>query len=55
VFDRLERDRGPRPAAALATSDVQRGPRSVLVDAFGRQLASLERDWRASLDALTAP
>ena len=55
VFDLLERERGPRAAAALATSDVQRGPRSVLVDAFGRQLVSLERDWRASLDALSAP
>ena len=54
VFDLLERERGPRAAAALATSDVQRGPRSVLVDAFGRQLVSLEHDWRASLDALSA-
>ena len=54
VYDLLERERGPRAAAALATSDLQRGPRSVLVDAFGRQLASVERDWRSSLDALTA-
>jgi hypothetical protein len=54
VFDLLERERGPRAAAALAAADVQRGPRSVLVDAFGRQLASLERDWRSSLEALSA-
>jgi hypothetical protein len=54
VFDLLERERGSRAAAALAMGDLQRGPRSVLVDAFGRQLASLERDWRSSLDALTA-
>jgi hypothetical protein len=54
VFDLLEEERGPRAAAALATSDLERGPRSVLVDAFGRQLATLERDWRSSLDSLTA-
>jgi hypothetical protein len=54
IFDLLERERGPRAAAVLATSDLQRGPRSVLTDAFGRQLASLERDWRSSLDSLTA-
>jgi hypothetical protein len=54
VFDLLEEERGPRAAAALATSDLERGPRSVLVDAFGRQLATLERDWRSSLDLLTA-
>jgi hypothetical protein len=54
VFDLLERERGPRAAAALAAADVQRGPRSVLVDAFGRQLASLEVDWRSSLEALSA-
>ena len=54
VFDLLERERGSRAAATLAMGDLQRGPRSVLVDAFGRQLASLERDWRSSLDALTA-
>ena len=54
VFDLLERERGPRAAATLAAADVQRGPRSVLVDAFGRQLASLEADWRSSLEALSA-
>jgi hypothetical protein len=54
VFDLLEQERGARAAAALATSELGRGPRSVLVDAFGRQLASLERDWRSSLDSLTA-
>jgi hypothetical protein len=54
IFDLLEREQGARRAAALATSDLERGPRSVLVDAFGRQLASVERDWRASLDSLSA-
>jgi len=54
VFDLLERDRGTAAAAALATSSLERGQRSVLADAFGRQLASVERDWRASLDSLTA-
>jgi hypothetical protein len=54
VFDLLERERGPSAAAALATSPLDRGPRSVLVDAFGRQMASVEREWRASLDSLTA-
>ena len=54
VFDLLEHERGPRAAARLATGHLERGPRSVLIDAFGRQLASVERDWRASLDALTA-
>jgi hypothetical protein len=52
LFDLLERERGPAAAARLATSHLDRGPRSVLVDAFGRQLVSVERDWRASLEAL---
>jgi hypothetical protein len=52
VFDLLERERGPRAAAALATSALDHGPRSVLVDAFGRHLAGVERDWRASLASL---
>ncbi len=46
VFTLLEQEHGPRRAAALATSDLERGHRSVLVDAFGRQLAGVERDWR---------
>lgn len=54
LFDLLERERGPIAAAALATGVVDRGPRSVLVDAFGRQLVSVERDWRSLLDSLTA-
>ena len=44
------RSAAARPRAALATSDLERGPRSVLVDAFGRQLAGVERDWRELLD-----
>jgi len=30
------------------------GPRAVIVNAFGRPLAGIERDWRGELDALTA-
>jgi hypothetical protein len=54
VFDLLERERGARAASELATGRLDRGPRSVLVDAFGRQLAGVERDWRALLDSFTA-
>jgi hypothetical protein len=54
LFDLLEREHGTRAAAALALGRLDRGPRSVLVEAFGRQLASVERDWRALLDSLTA-
>ena len=43
---------GTRAAAALATSDLERGPRSVLVDAFGRQLTGVESDWRELLASL---
>jgi hypothetical protein len=52
LFDLLEREHGARAAASLATSSLDRGARSVLADAFGRQLAAVERDWRASLEAL---
>jgi hypothetical protein len=52
LFDLLEREHGSRATAALAMSALDRGARSVLADAFGRQLAAVERDWRASLDAL---
>jgi hypothetical protein len=55
IFDLLERDRGAGAAAALAVSLLDRGPRSVLVSAFERQLPGVERDWRESLDALTNP
>jgi hypothetical protein len=54
VFDLLERDRGAEVAAGLATSPLDRGARSVLADAFGRGLAAVERDWRDSLDSLSA-
>jgi hypothetical protein len=54
IFDLLEREHGARAAAALALRPLERGPRSLLVDAFGRQLASVERDWRASLESLSA-
>jgi hypothetical protein len=49
IFDLLERERGAAAAAALATSPLDRGPGSVLLNAFGRPLASVERDWRDSL------
>ena len=52
LYDLLERERGAGAAAALATGALDRGPRSVLVDAFGRQLAGVERDWRNSLETL---
>jgi hypothetical protein len=54
IFEMLEREAGTRAAATLATSRLERGPRSLLVDAFGRQLAALERDWRAQLASLSA-
>jgi hypothetical protein len=54
LFTLLEQEHGRRAAASLATRDLERGPRSVLVDAFGRQLAGVEADWRELLDSLTA-
>jgi hypothetical protein len=54
VFGLLEEQQGSRAAAALATSDLERGPRSVLVDAFGRQLAGVESDWRELLASMSA-
>ena len=54
VFALLEQDHGARAAAALATGNLDRGPGSVLVDAFGRQLAGVERDWRELLASLSA-
>jgi hypothetical protein len=54
VFALLERQEGARAAAALATSPLDIGPRSVLAEAFGRQTAAVERDWRAELDSLRA-
>ena len=52
VFGLLEEQQGTRAAAALARSDLERGPRSVLVDAFGRQLTGVEQDWRELLASL---
>jgi hypothetical protein len=52
VWGLLEELEGPGGAAALATSDLERGPRSVLVDAFGRQLGGVEADWRELLASL---
>jgi hypothetical protein len=54
VFTLLEQEHGRRAAASLATRDLERGPRSVLVDAFGRQLAGVEADWRELLASLSA-
>ena len=55
VFELLEREHGAAAAAGLAVSALDRGPRSVLVAAFGRQLPGVERDWRESLEALRDP
>jgi hypothetical protein len=55
IFSMLEREAGPGAAAALATSPLEEsGARGVIAEAFDRQVASVERDWRAELDSLTA-
>ncbi|HEX2415330.1 MAG TPA: hypothetical protein VHJ37_08950 [Thermoleophilaceae bacterium] len=54
IFDLLEREAGTRAAAELAVRPLERDPRSLLVDAFGRRLPGVERDWRAGLDSLSA-
>ena len=54
IFEMLEREAGASAAAGLASGPLDRGARSLLVDAFGRQLAAIERDWRAELDSLSA-
>ena len=56
IFSMLEREGGPAAAVELAMSPLDdRGARSVLVDVFGRPLASVERAWRAELDSLVEP
>lgn len=54
VFALLERLEGPTAATLLATSSLEGGPRALIAEAFGRRSASVERDWRAELDSLTA-
>jgi hypothetical protein len=54
LFSLLAEQSGPRAAAYLATSPLERGPRALLHDAFERPAASVERDWRDYLDSLTA-
>jgi hypothetical protein len=55
IFGMLEDEGGADAAMALATSPLDtQGPRSVLSEAFGRTLVSVERDWRAGLDSLSA-
>jgi hypothetical protein len=55
IFSMLEREAGAGAAAALATSPLDdRDGRTVITGAFGRHLASVERDWRAELDSLSA-
>jgi hypothetical protein len=54
IFELLERQAGTRAAAGLATSRLEGGPRSLLAEAFGRQLAAVERSWREQLDSLFA-
>jgi hypothetical protein len=54
VFVLLERLAGAAAAAELATSPLDGGSRALIAEAFGRQTPSVERDWRAELDSLTA-
>jgi hypothetical protein len=54
VFALLERLEGPAAAAWLATCPLDGGPRTLIAEAFGRQAPSVERDWRAELESLTA-
>ena len=55
IFGMLEREAGAGAAAALATSLLDgHGARALITSAFGRQLTSVERDWRAELDSLSA-
>ena len=54
IFSMLERERGARAAVALATAPLDGGARSLISESFGRQVASVERDWRAELDSLSA-
>ena len=55
IFSMLEREAGAGAAAALATSLLDgHGARAVITSAFGRQLTSVERGWRAELDSLSA-
>jgi len=54
VFSLLERQEGAAAAAFLATSPLGRGMRSLLAEAFGRQIAAVERDWRAELDSFVS-
>jgi hypothetical protein len=55
IFSLLEREAGAGAAAALATSPLEdRGARGLLAEAFDRQVASVERDWRAELESLSA-
>jgi hypothetical protein len=54
VFSLLERQEGAAAAAELARSHLDRGASSVLAAAFRRRPASVERDWRAELDSMTA-
>lgn len=54
IFALLEHEAGPRAAAALATRRLHGPPGALIGSAFGRPLASVERDWRDLLDSLRA-
>jgi hypothetical protein len=54
VFALVERLEGRSAAAWLATSPLEEGPRTVLAEAFGRQAASVARDWYSELDSIRA-
>jgi hypothetical protein len=52
VFALLERQRGPRACAELASGRLSKaGPRPTIERAFERPFADVERAWRESLDA----
>jgi hypothetical protein len=53
VFTMLERRRGERAAALLATSPLET-PRALLAEAFGVPFGQVERDWREELDLMRA-
>lgn len=53
VFALLERERGRRACALLASWLHPQGPRAALAEAFGRPLDHVEHDWRKLLATMT--
>jgi hypothetical protein len=54
IFAMLDEEAGPRAVAFLATSPLDRGPRTLLHEAFERPAAAVERDWRDYLASVAA-